>query len=126
MRLKLLLPGRIYIDQAVAKVSGEAEDGSFTLLPRHIDFVAALVPGLLSFETEEGKEEFLAVDAGILVKRGEEVLVSTGNAVQSSDLGRLRQTVEERFQTLDERQRKTHSALARLESDFIRRFLQIE
>jgi F-type H+-transporting ATPase subunit epsilon len=60
------------------------------------------------------------------VKRGEEVLVSTGNAVQSSDLGRLRQTVEERFQTLDERQRKTHSALARLESDFIRRFLQIE
>ncbi len=125
MRLKVLLPTEVLIDQAVVKVVAEAENGSFGLLPRHIDFVAALVPGLLSFTTEEGEEEFLAVDEGILVKCGPEVLVSTQNAVRGGDLGTLRQAVEERSQVVAERERETRSALARLEADFVRRFMEL-
>jgi ATP synthase protein I len=77
MRLKVLLPTEVLLNEAVTKVIAEAENGSFCLLPRHIDFVAALVPGLLSFTIDEGHEEFLAIDEGILVKCGAEVLVST-------------------------------------------------
>lgn len=125
MRLKVLLPTEVLVDQTVAKVVAEAENGSFCLLPRHIDFVAALVPGLLSFTSEEGNEEFLAVDAGILVKCGREVLVSTENAARGRDLGELRQAVEERSKVVDERERETRSALARLEADFVRRFMEL-
>ena len=46
----------------------EADNGSFCLLPRHIDFATALAPGLLSFEEPGGAESFLAVDSGVLVK----------------------------------------------------------
>ncbi len=49
MKLKILLPTEIMLDEEVTKVTAEAGNGSFCLLPRHIDFVAALVPGLLSF-----------------------------------------------------------------------------
>ncbi len=126
MRLKVLLPTEILVDETVSKVSAEAENGSFCLLPRHIDFVAALVPGLLSFITAAGREIFLAVDEGILVKRGEQVLVSTRNAVLGPDLGMLKQMVDAQYRVLDERERMARSAVAKLEANFVRRFIEME
>ncbi|HLV33903.1 MAG TPA: F0F1 ATP synthase subunit epsilon [Spirillospora sp.] len=126
MRLKVLLPTEVLIDAAVTKVTAEAENGSFCLLPRHIDFVAALVPGLLSFVSTEGREEFLAVDEGILVKCGPQVMVSTRNAVIGPDLGTLRHMVEDQFRILDERERMARSAVVKLEADFVRRFIEME
>jgi F-type H+-transporting ATPase subunit epsilon len=117
MKLKVILPMRIFLDQEVTKVTAEAANGSFCLLPKHIDFVAALVPGIISFESEKG-EEYLAVDEGVLVKRASEVMVSTRRAVRSKDLGEMLQIVKQEFRTLDEREKKTRSILAKLEADF--------
>jgi F-type H+-transporting ATPase subunit epsilon len=119
MRLKVLLPRKVLIDQEVTKVIAEAENGSFCLLPKHIDFVTALVPGILSFVSAK-EEEFLAVDEGILVKCAGEVMVSTRKAVRSKDLGTLKRTVKREFRVLDERERKTRTILAKLEADFAR------
>jgi len=126
MRLKILLPNKVLIDEVVTKITAEAGNGSFTLLPRHIDFATALVPGLLSFVSVEDQEEFLAVDEGILVKCGPQVTVSTRNAVVGPDLGTLMQTIEEQFQVLDEREKIARSAVVRLEADLIRRFIELE
>ena len=84
MKLKILIPTKVLIDCEVTKVIAEAENGHFCLLPHHIDFVAALVPGILSFTTETGEEVFVAVDEGIVVKCDREVLVSTLNAVEGN------------------------------------------
>ncbi len=119
MRLLVLLPTRVLIDKVVTKVVAEAENGSFCILPRHIDFVSALVPGIFSFTSGEG-EEFLAVDEGILVKCGSQVTVSTRKAMRSRDLGMLKRTVREEFRSLDEREKKTRTILAKLEADFAR------
>ncbi|MFP3868377.1 MAG: F0F1 ATP synthase subunit epsilon [Desulfobacteraceae bacterium] len=125
MKLKLLLPSEILISQEVTKVIAEAENGYFCLLPRHIDFVAALVPGILSFTPPEGEEEFVAVDEGVLVKVGQEVLVSTRNAVRSSELENLRETVEQEFRIKDDREKRAHSAVAKLEANLVRRFMEL-
>jgi len=117
MRLKVILPMRIFLDQEVTKVIAEAANGSFCLLPKHIDFVAALVAGIISFESERGVE-YLAVDEGVLVKRASEVRVSTRRAVRSQDLGLLKPIVKQEFRTLDEKEKKTRSILAKLEADF--------
>jgi F-type H+-transporting ATPase subunit epsilon len=126
MRLKLLLPREILIDEPVLQVNVEAGEGAVTLLPRHIDYVTALPPGLLSYRNMSGDETFLAVDAGILVKCRDEVVVSTRNAVLGPDLGSLRETVRKEFQEVDERERMSRDALARLEADFVRRFMELE
>jgi F-type H+-transporting ATPase subunit epsilon len=126
MNLKVLLPTEVLIEEEVAKVIAEAPNGFFCLLPKHVDFVAALVPGILSFETAGGSEEFLAVDEGILIKCGQEVLVSTRNAMRGPDLGQLKRTVVEKFESLDEREKTARSAMARIEAGFVRRFLEIQ
>jgi F-type H+-transporting ATPase subunit epsilon len=126
MNLKVLLPTGVLVQEDVAKVTAEAHNGSFCLLPKHVDFAAALVPGILSFETAGGREAFLAVDEGILIKCGQEVLVSTRNAVRGPDLGQLRLTVEERFKVLDDREKTARSAMVKIEAGFVRRFLEIQ
>jgi F-type H+-transporting ATPase subunit epsilon len=126
MNLKVLLPTEVLVQEDVAKVTAEAHNGSFCLLPKHVDFVAALVPGILSFETAGGREAFVAVDEGILVKCGEEVMVSTRNAMRGPDLGQLRRTVEERFKVLDDREKTARSAMVKIEAGFVRRFLEIQ
>jgi F-type H+-transporting ATPase subunit epsilon len=126
MNLKVLLPTEVLVEEDVAKVTTEAHNGFFCLLPRHVDFVAAIVPGILFFETVGGRETFLALDEGILVKCGQEVVVSTRNAVLGPDLGQLKRTVEERFKVLDDREKTARSAMVKIEAGFIRRFLEIQ
>ena len=126
MNLKVLLPAEVLVQEEVAKVTAEAHNGSFCLLPKHVDFVAALVPGILSFETAGGREAFVAVDEGILVKCGDEVMVSTRNAMRGPDLGQLRRTVEERFKVLGDREKTARSAMVKIEAGFVRRFLEIQ
>ena len=126
MTLKLLLPTKVLLEEPVTKVIAEAQNGSFCLLPRHIDFVAALVPGILTFTQEDGKEQYLAVDIGTLIKHGSEVLVSAFNAVRGDDLNHLHALVKEHFIKLDEEQRVARSALARLEAGVMRHFIQLE
>jgi len=125
VKLKVFLPDKIFLDVEVNKINAEAEDGAFTILPRHVDWVASLVPGILSYQIDD-KESFLALDEGVLVKCGAEVMVSVRNAISGENLGNLRQAVEEKFHELDEREKKARSILARFEADFIRRFIEVE
>jgi F-type H+-transporting ATPase subunit epsilon len=125
MRLKLLTPTRVVVDEEVAKVAADAEHGSFCLLPEHVDFLAALVPGLLAFEDEVGQERFVGVDEGVLVKRGDDVLVSTRQATRGADLEKLRDTVREEFAALDDHEQAARAATAKLEASLLRGYLEL-
>ncbi|WP_198962737.1 F0F1 ATP synthase subunit epsilon [Mangrovitalea sediminis] len=126
LRLKVLLPYRVLIDAVATKIIAEADNGFFCLKPRHVDMVAALAPGLLSYLNENNETVYLAVDEGVLVKCGDEVLVSTRDAVIGNDLASLQETVETRYRHLDEQERQARSAVARLEAGVVRRFIEME
>lgn len=126
MRLRILLPTDVLVDEPVMKVIAEAENGSFCLLPRHIDFVAALAPGILFFDNDEGIENLAAIDHGILVKCADDVLVSVVNGVRGTDLEHLQSVVQEHFLELDEYDRKSRTALARLEAGTLRIFRELQ
>ena len=125
MNLKVLLPFRIFAEKTgVSRIVAETPEGSFGLLPRRLDCVAALAPGILIFETEAEGEAYVAVDEGVLVKTGSDVLVSVRNAIGGTDLGQLREAVEREFLNLNEREQNVRSVMARMESGFIRRLVE--
>ncbi len=126
MRLEVFTPTAMMVSTDVSKVVAEGTEGGFTLLPRHIDIVSALVPGLLSYVTSAGDEHFLGIDEGVLVKREQEVVISVLGAVAGTDLAHLRAEVHRQFLTLDDHERSARTALARLEAGAIRRVLEIE
>jgi len=127
MTLKVLLPFEIFADETdVSGIVVETPQGSFGLLPRRLDCVAALVPGILSFEAEGQGEVFLAVDEGVLVKTGPVVVVSVRRALRGTHLSHLRDTVEQEFLTLDAQEEEMRTAMARLETGFMRRFAMLQ
>lgn len=126
MILKILLPAEVMLTQEVKKIIAEAENGSFCLMPNHIDFVATLAPGIFAYEPVGGGQEIMAMDVGTLVKKGSDVLVSTRNAVRAPDLGKLKEVVVKQYDILDEREKMVRSAAARLEASLIRRFMELK
>jgi F-type H+-transporting ATPase subunit epsilon len=125
LKLKVLLPAEVLLNEEVEKVTAEAENGFFTLLPRHVDFVAALVPGIFSYQTTAGAEHFLALDEGILVKQGDQVYVSAARAMPGDNLDQLQDTVENELKVLDEKEKKARTVMSRMEADTLRRFTRM-
>lgn len=123
MKLKVLLPFGVFAEiTGVSRIVAETSRGSFGLLPHRLDCVAALTPGILIYETDAEGEVFLAVDEGVLVKTGTEVLVSVRRALGGADLDQLQAAVAREFLDLDEHEQSVRSVMAKLETGFLRRF----
>jgi F-type H+-transporting ATPase subunit epsilon len=126
MNLKVLLPFRIFAEKTdVSRIVAETGAGSFGILPHRLDCVAALMPGILEFETPSDGVVYIAVDEGVLVKSGGDVLVSVRNAISGTDLDKLHAAVEQQFLNLDEQERDARVVLAKLERGFIHRLQAI-
>lgn len=125
MRLKILLPSHIFaVKKGVTRLVAETPSGSFGIPPRRLDCVAALVPGILTYETKEEGEVYVAIDQGLLIKAGLDVLVSVRDAVNGTDLAKLREDVEKTFMALDEREKSIQSILEKMQNGLIHSFVE--
>ena len=127
MNLKILLPFRVFLEQTeVSRIVAETREGSFGLLPHRRDCVAALAPGILAYETTGGGMVYVAVDEGVLVKAGAEVIISVREAIGGTDLGQLHEAVKREFLALDEEERNVRTAVDKMDGGFIRRFAEFQ
>jgi len=54
MTLKLLLPFQVFAEKTgLSRLVVETREGEYGLLPHRLDCVAALAPGILTYQTEE-------------------------------------------------------------------------
>jgi F-type H+-transporting ATPase subunit epsilon len=127
MQLKILLPFGVFASVTdVKRIVVMTPAGCFGLLPHRLDCATLLSPGLLSYSTASSGEIHLAIDAGVLVKTGAEVVVCVRHAIAGADLGNLRQAVEQQFLSLGEQEKSTRTTLAKLESGLLRGFAQVQ
>lgn len=126
MHLKILLPFRVFADTAsVSRIVVETSEGSMGLLPRRLDCVAWLVPGILEYEAEENGIVYVALDEGVLVKTGSDVLISVRRAIAGSDLSQLHKRVEQEFLTLSHEEEAARAVMAKLEVGFLNRLASL-
>jgi F-type H+-transporting ATPase subunit epsilon len=127
VQLKILVPAGVFASITnVERMVVMTPTGSFGLLPHRLDCAAVLSPGLLSYSTGTADEIHLAVDSGVLVKTGPEVLVCVRHAIAGTDLGRLRQAVQQELLKLSEQESSSRRTLAHLESGLIRAFVELQ
>jgi F-type H+-transporting ATPase subunit epsilon len=127
MTLKLLLPTGIFVDTTeVSRIVAETHEGSFELLPNRLDCVAALTPGIFTYDAVGSGTVYLAVDDGVLVKAGPEVLVSVRRAIAGPDLGHLHEAVKQQFLEHNSEEASLRTALNKMEGGFVSRFLEIQ
>ncbi len=88
--------------------------------------MAALVPGILTWETAEHGVAYLAVDEGVMVKTGSDVLISVRHAIGGTDLNHLHDEVKRKFLQLDQEERKVRDMVAKMESGFVSRLAEFQ
>ncbi len=121
MQLKILLPFQIFANcKDVARIVALTPSGSYGLLPQRLDCAMALAPGVLNYVTQGGLNVCVAIDQGVLVKTGDEVLISVRNAIGGTDLGGLHEAVKREFLTIDSQEKDRRAAMVKLENALLR------
>ncbi|MBO5996988.1 MAG: F0F1 ATP synthase subunit epsilon [Alphaproteobacteria bacterium] len=126
MKLKVTSPIGIVLKEEIQKIDFEALDGHFTLLPRHQDFVTAMPPNIVAYQTTDNQMHYMACNRGILVKKGDGVYVSVHRAVLSETLNDLASVIAIEFKNDDEQRKEVNTAMARLEVGLSRGFMQLK
>lgn len=126
MNLKLSLPEVLLLDvNNVTQVIVETIHGSMGVLPRRLDGVAVLVPGILVYDLDAGGRQYVAVDEGMLVKMDETVLISVHNALAGEDLDHLQAALLSMQTQRDTEDRDARVEMARVESGLLRRLVSL-
>jgi len=125
MKVTLLLPDSPLFEGRATAMTAVAQNGSFGILPNHVDFITALVPSVMTLELIEGAEAIFGIDEGILIKNEDCVTVAVLRAVRGSDLEALQAEVQTKFIEMDDEERQARSAFSRLEADVVRRFAEL-
>ena len=120
MNLKILLPFKVFATlQNVKQIVAETSSGQYGFLPKRLDCVAALVPGILMYESSEAGIKYIAVDKGILIKEGVNITVSVRNAIGGTDLGKLHELLEKEFKELDDNEKNVRAVMTKMENSFM-------
>ena len=126
IHLKILLPYGVFADiKNVKRMVVETTAGSYGILPRRLDCTAALITGILMYETESDGEKYIAIKEGILIKAGEQVSVSVRNAIGNAPLGKLKTMVEKEMADLDILEVNARIVMAKLETGFLHNFQKL-
>jgi F-type H+-transporting ATPase subunit epsilon len=126
MNLKVLLPYQVLLEASgLERIVLDTTQGSVGLLPRRLDCVAILTPGILSYQEAGRPVVYVAIDSGVFIKTGADVSVSVRHAVIGPDLAQLQRVVKEHFLRLDDQERQMKTALAKVESGLVQRFREV-
>jgi F-type H+-transporting ATPase subunit epsilon len=122
MRLVVMTPEAVVVDDEVVHVRADDESGAFGVLDRHADLLTALVVAVLVYRDRQRREHFVAVREGLLsVTGGRCVQVLTREAVASDDLESLERDVLRRFRLRARDEARAQTGAAKLEGALLER-----
>lgn len=92
LRLFVISPDRVLMDEEVSSVRAPGANGFFGVLPGHAPLIAGIGPGEFTVRDASGKATAFFVSEGVLEVRGNlvRVIVDSGEAVTEIDLNRAR------------------------------------
>jgi F-type H+-transporting ATPase subunit epsilon len=126
VNLLILLPFKILTQIAdVSRLVVETLDGSLGLLPHRLDCVAPLMPGILTYTTADNATTYAALDQGVLVKTGDDVVISVRRAILGTELATLHAAVVREYLSIDAQELEMRSVVAKMDSALIGRFADL-
>jgi len=110
LKLKIITPQRLVMDEEVTSVTVPSADGDITVLPKHTHLLTLLKDGIIVMKNSS-KEDYLAIGGGYLETNGKEanILVSRASKQDELDEEVIQKAMEQAKKNLaevkDEKQR---------------------
>ncbi|KEO55535.1 F0F1 ATP synthase subunit epsilon [Thioclava indica] len=123
MRLRIVTPLSVVVDQDIDSLRAEDASGSFGILQGHAPFLTALAISIASWRKGE-VEGFCALRGGVLtVSGGDSIAIATREAVIGTDLATLDREVLARFRADIDVERTEHVEGMRLQLNALRHMI---
>ena len=124
MRLRIVTPLAVVVDEDALALRAEDASGSFGILPGHADFLTSLAISVVGWKRSDGSRRYCAVRRGTLsVSGGQDVALATREAIAGDDLATLDSTVLDRFRADTEQERSERFESIQLQLNAIRRIV---
>ena len=115
INLKITTPSSEVVNTKVKSVTAKGLEGYFGVKPRHIDYIAAIIPSVFTYTDEEDKKHYLAVNEGTFVKTGFNITLSTMGATKGDSIEELQVAVTEAYKEFEDDDRDARVAITKLE-----------
>lgn len=125
MRLRIVTPLSVVVDEDIDSLRAEDESGSFGILSGHAAFLTALKISIVSWRKDES-ERFCAVRGGVMTvdsKPATVIDIATREAVASDDLATLDRQILARYLSDEDEERMDHVETVRLQLNAIRQMI---
>jgi len=87
LHFELTTPERPLVKKSIKELVLPTQEGEIAVLPGHVPLVAILSPGMVTLRSEDGEEEYLAVDSGFIeVLPGNRIVVLADGAERADEL----------------------------------------
>jgi len=126
VKIRILTPSEVVLDQEVEHVTVEDATGSLGIRPNHATLVTALVPGIVCARAAGGSETYVAVNAGLMLVDGDVVEIVSRQAVRGSDMLQLEQNVVAGFEKEVDEDRANRVAFEKLRLSFLRGVVEMD
>ena len=80
MKIKIITPDKLILDQEADSVTLPGSEGEMTILPHHAAMIATLKQGKLRFRLGTKEGETLQIDGGVVEVLSDQVLILTKSA----------------------------------------------
>jgi F-type H+-transporting ATPase subunit epsilon len=115
LELEILVPDGPVVRARITRLQATDASGRFGLRPGHERFLTLLVPCVLTFQEEDGRERYAAADGGVLLLEKGRVSVVTREAVVADRLEEIADTAAAMLKA-----RRAQEASARVEFSELR------
>lgn len=123
MKLRIVTPLSVVVDEDIDSLRAEDVSGSFGIMKSHAPFLTTLAISIVSWRQEE-RERFCAVRGGVMTVGGAtEIAIAAREAVAGDDLATLDTDVLARFLADADAERVEHVETVRLQLHAIRRMI---
>jgi F-type H+-transporting ATPase subunit epsilon len=123
-RLNIVTPTGIFA-RDISHIRLRDESGYFGVMKGHIDFLTVLVPSLCYYRDINGREVFLAVDAGIFSIRLGAVTLATREVFESEDAEKLADIIENTFLARSISEESVRRMLDDIEKSFMEKTVEL-
>jgi len=128
LRLKIVTPERLVLEEEAYSVTLPAESGEITILPDHVPYIGSLRPGEIFFRREANAEpERLAVSGGFTEFHGNvlSVLADTAERAEEIDIERAEEAKKRAEELKSERHLLDDEEYARVAASLEKEFARL-